>query len=133
MDKSRFRHPNPRGAFSLIGEQIDGAFEMDSNHFLLEAKWEKCPIGARELRYFKEQVESKLDNTLGLFISINGFTQEGITAVQRSRPNLILMDGQDLSAVLEGLVDLHDLLHKKLRHAAQTGDIYRRYRDMATE
>jgi len=123
----------PRGAFSLIGEQIDGAFEMDGSRFLMEAKWEKSPIGAREIRNFKEQVESKLDNTLGLFISINGFTKEGVQAVQRSRPNLILLDGEDLSAALEGLIDLRELLNRKLRHAAQTGNIYRRYRDMALE
>ena len=121
----------PRGSFALVGEQIDGAFEMGSQHYLLEAKWEQDPIGARELRYFKEQVESKLDNTLGLFISINGFTNEGIEAFQRSRPNIFLMDGEDLSAVLEGFIDLRELLHRKQRHAAQTGEVYRRFRDIA--
>jgi hypothetical protein len=99
----------------------------------MDAKWEKSPIGAREIRNFKEQVESKLDNTLGLFISINGFTEEGVQAVQRSRPNLILLDGEDLSAALEGLIDLRELLNRKLRHAAQTGNIYRRYRDTVME
>ena len=82
------------------------------------------------MRYFKEQVESRLDNTLGLFISINGFTEDGIMAFQRTRPNIILMDGEDLSAVLEGFVDLHELLSRKLRHAAHTGEVFRRYRDM---
>jgi hypothetical protein len=123
----------PRGAFSLTGEQIDGAFEMNGSRFLMEAKWEKTPIGAREIRYFKEQVESKLETTLGVFISVNGFTDEGVQAVQRSRPNLILLDGEDLSAVLEGLIDLRELINRKLRHAAETGNIYRRYRDMALE
>jgi hypothetical protein len=123
----------PRGAFSLRGEQIDGAFEMGGNRFLMEAKWEKTPIGAREIRSFKEQVEGKLETTLGLFISVNGFTDEGVDAVQRSRPNLILLDGEDLSAVLEGMIDLRELLKRKLRHAAETGSIYRRYRDMALD
>lgn len=114
----------PRHSFSVIGEQIDGAFEMDGLQFILEAKWEKRPIGAREVRAFKEQIESKLDNTLGLFISFHGFTKEGISAVQRTRPNLILMDGSDLAQVLEGFIDLRELLKRKLRHAAQTGNIY---------
>jgi hypothetical protein len=117
----------PRGPFSLIGEQIDGSFELDGDFFLLEAKWENKPIGAREIRSFKEQVESKLDNTLGLFISVNGFTDEGIIAVQKSRPNLILMSGEDLTAVFEARIDLRELLRQKLRHAAQTGEIYRSY------
>lgn len=122
----------PRGSFFIVGEQIDGAFEMDGQHFLLEAKWEQNPIGARELRYFKGQVESKLDNTLGLFISISNFTDEGVTAFQRSRPNVILMDGEDLSAVLEGFIDLKELLRRKQRYASQTGEVYRRYRDIMT-
>ena len=112
---------------------MTGHLKWMGSHFLLEAKWEQSPIGARELRYFKGQIESKLHNTLGLFISINGFTEDGVMAVQRARPNLILMDGEELSAVLEGLVDLQELLHRKLRYAAQTGSIYRRYRDMAVE
>jgi hypothetical protein len=122
----------PRGSFSIVGEQIDGAFEMDGNHFLLEAKWEQSPIGARELRYFKEQVESRLDNTLGLFVSMAGFTEEGIAAFQRSRPNIILMDGEDIVAVLEGFIDLKELLARKQRYASQTGEVFRRYRDIVS-
>ena len=118
---------SPRGSFSITGEQIDGAFELDGYHFLVEAKWEKEKIGAREIRSFKEQIESKLDNTLGLFISVLGFTNEGISAVQRTRPNLILMDGQELIPVLDYITDLRELLHRKIRHAAQTGEIYWRY------
>jgi hypothetical protein len=37
---------------------------------------------------------------------------------------MILMDGSDLMAVLEGRVDLQQLLLRKRRHAAQTGEIY---------
>lgn len=41
------------------------------------------------------------------------------------------MDGEDLSTVLEGLIDLRELLSRKLRHAAHTGEVFRRYRDIA--
>jgi hypothetical protein len=37
---------------------------------------------------------------------------------------MILMDGGDLMAVLEGRVDFIQLLMRKRRHAAQTGNIY---------
>ena len=39
------------------------------------------------------------------------------------------MDGEDLYAVLEGRIDLPEVLHRKRRHASQTGDIYIRVRD----
>ncbi|MCX4568191.1 hypothetical protein OOK48_17840 [Streptomyces viridodiastaticus] len=39
----------PRAAYSLEHEQIDGAFSFDTDHYVLEAKWWKDAIGRREL------------------------------------------------------------------------------------
>lgn len=35
---------------------------------------------------------------------------------------MILMDGADLYAVLEGRIDLVEMLQRKYRHAVQTGE-----------
>jgi hypothetical protein len=40
------------------------------------------------------------------------------------------MDGSDIMAVLDGRIELPELLKRKRRHAAQTGEIYMRYQDM---
>jgi hypothetical protein len=37
---------------------------------------------------------------------------------------MILMDGSDLMAVIEGRIDLMQLLLRKRRYALQTGNIY---------
>ena len=67
---------------------------------------------------------SNLDNTLGLFVSINGFTEEALTRYsQGGRPRIICVDGIDLISVLEGQIDLVDLLRRKRACAAQTGKI----------
>jgi hypothetical protein len=121
---------NPRGSFKITGEQIDGAFELEGTQFLLEAKWEKKLQGASALDSFARKVERKLENTLGLFIALEGFTDEGITAFRGGRPAVILMDGEDLALVLQGLVDFRDLLKQKVRHASQTGNPYLRARDL---
>jgi hypothetical protein len=34
----------PRGAFRLIGEQIDGSFQLGDTTYLLEAKWQNAPL-----------------------------------------------------------------------------------------
>ena len=60
---------NPQGAFRRAGEQIDGAFYHDGNHFLLEAKWTSNPSNLSHLRDLDGAVGSSLDNTLGLFVS----------------------------------------------------------------
>jgi len=120
---------NPRGSFRIVGEQIDGAFEFQNTQFLLEARWQKERQSAAALDAFSKKVERKLDNTLGLFISLNGYTEDGLEAFRKGRPAIVLMDGEDLALALQGLVDFRELLRRKVRHASQTGDPYLRARD----
>jgi len=111
---------NPQSAFRRTGEQIDGAFYQDGSHFLLEAKWTSSPSNLSDLRDLDGAVSSSLDNTLGLFVSLNGFTQEALDSyAQGNRPKLICMDGMDLMAVLSTQIDLNDLLKRKRDIAVQ--------------
>jgi hypothetical protein len=112
-----------RPSFRIQGEQIDGAFTFEKTDYLFEAKWTSKQIDREPLSWFSEKVSNKLDNTLGLFLSINGFTDSAIN-LHKGRSLIILMDGQDLMAVLEGRISLLDLLLRKRRHAAQTGEIF---------
>ena len=112
-----------KAPFRITGEQIDGAFTFEGE-FLLEAKWqdEKTPLS--DLDVFDRKVERKLDNTLGLFLSMNGFQDTAINISSGGRPRVILMDGADLSAVIEGRISLPDLLRRKRQHAARTGEVF---------
>ena len=112
-----------KAPFRITGEQIDGAFTFEGE-FLLEAKWkdEKTPVA--DLDTFAQKVGRKLDNTLGLFLSMNGYQESAIQIHSQGRPIMLLMDGADLSAVIEGRISLPDLLHRKRQHAAQTGDVF---------
>lgn len=113
-----------KASFKIVGEQIDGMFTFENNDFLLEAKWHKDPIDINSLDSFSGKLSRRLENTLGLFISINGFSPDAIQAHSTGRRLMILMDGSDLMAVLEGRIDLIQLLARKRRYAAQTGNIY---------
>ena len=115
---------DPTAAFRIDGEQIDGAFSFEGTDYLLEAKWQKKPVAAKELDGLAGKLSRKLDNTLGLFLSINGYSEEGVDRFSSGRRMVILMDGRDLMAVLEGRIDLIQLLLRKRRHAAETGVIY---------
>jgi hypothetical protein len=111
---------NPRGPFKRTGEQIDGAFVLAGDHFLLEAKWQQEPVVLSDLRDLDGAVRTSLDNTLGLFISINAFSPEALESyVQGDRPKLICMNGEDLMVVLEGRMELPDLLNRKKDLAVQ--------------
>lgn len=115
---------DPRASFRVVGEQIDGAFVFDNLDYLLEAKWWDEYIPAKELDSFSAKVGRKLDNTLGLFLSISGFSPDGIAAYSGQRSLIICMDGADLMAVLDGRIDLDVLLRRKRKRAAQRGQIY---------
>lgn len=115
---------DPRASFRVTGEQIDGAFSFEGTDFLLEAKWQQDLVRASDLDSLAGKLNRKLDNTLGLYLSINGYSEDGVKAHSSGRRLTILMDGSDLMAVLEGRIDLVQLLLRKRRIASQTGNIY---------
>ncbi|MGG2014028.1 hypothetical protein [Bacillus sp. S10(2024)] len=115
---------DPKSSFRTQGEQIDGAFTFDNTDYLFEAKWQKGLTGIQDLDAFSSKITRKLDNTLGLFLSINGFSENAVITHSAGRKTMILMDGSDLMAVLENRIDLVQLLSLKRRHASQTGNIY---------
>lgn len=113
----------PRGAFKIVGEQIDGAFTHDGTDYLLEAKYQEKPIANGDLYAFAGKINSKLKSTLGLFISISGFSSEALETRGATNNAIILIDGRDLVSVLENRIDLSDMIRIKRRHAAETGEI----------
>ena len=115
---------DPKASFRIVGEQIDGAFSFEGTDYLLEAKWQKDPVGAKDLDGMAGKLSRKLENTLGLFISIEGYSEDAVKAHSSGRRLVLLMDGSDLMAVLEGRIDLVQLLLRKRRKASETGNIY---------
>jgi hypothetical protein len=113
---------DPRGSFASPGEQVDGSIRLDSTHILVEMKWETPPIEPKDVRDFRGKLQTKLDNTLGLMISMSGFTDQAIEEAQRGgRISVVLMEGQDVAQVFEAITDLTELLRRKYRHAADHG------------
>lgn len=117
---------DPKSSFKITGEQIDGAFTFDNTDYLLEAKWQKKQIDAQELYGFGGKIQGKLKNTLGLYVSLEGYSAESTKTDSPIVKAIILMDGSDLMQILEGRIKLTDMLYIKRRHAAQTGEIYYR-------
>lgn len=115
---------DPKASFKIQGEQIDGAFTFESTDYLFEGKWQQELASIQDLDAFNGKLSRKLENTLGLFLSINGFSEDAVKTHLTGRKLMILMDGSDLMAVLEGRIDLIQLLLRKRRHASQTGNIY---------
>lgn len=118
-----------RASFRLIGEQIDGSFELDGETYLLEAKWTNLPVNAADLRSFNAKVQDKATWSRGLFVSNSGFSEEGLQAFGRGK-SVVCMDGLDLSDMLIQKIGFKSVLSKKVRRAAETGRPFVRLRDL---
>jgi len=115
---------DPKASFSLRGEQIDGAFTLDGTDYIFEAKWEKELIDRDDLDVLAQKVSRRLDNTLGLFLSMSSFQPTAVELHSNNRSTIYLMEGPDLAAVLEERIDFVEMLRRKRRHAAETGNVF---------
>ena len=89
---------------------------------LLELKWHKARQPASALFQFTGKVAGKLVGTIGLFVSISGYSPDAVDALVVGKSiNIVLMDGDDIRAVVHGNVEFEDLLRRKLRAAAEAG------------
>jgi hypothetical protein len=116
----------PRLSYKSKGEQIDGSFLCDGRIFLLEAKWHKKPTSASTIYAFKGKVEGKLVGTLGVFISMAGFTNDCVDALVLGKSlDVLLFDQDDMTTAVSKTGAFAELLRLRMREAAETGSVYR--------
>lgn len=97
------------------GEQIDGSFKMDGWYYLVEMKWTKHLSDMSQLDSLYGKVSRSGKQTMGLFISINGWSSNVIRLMkQHPDKSILLMDGYDLRVVLAQEISLIELLQKKI-------------------
>ncbi len=115
---------SPRESFRVVGEQIDGSFELDHEIYLLEAKWHQDASPESDLLVFRGKIEGKSKYTRGVFVSINGITKEASVAItQGKQPNFFIVDGYDLTMLLEDNMDLASFLRRRQRLLAEEGRV----------
>nr|WP_244474515.1 restriction endonuclease [Methylobacterium sp. Leaf85] len=118
-----------REPFRNLGEQIDGSFLLGHETYLLEAKWTAAQTGVADLHGFHGKLEQKASWARGLFVSYNGFSEQGLVAFGQGK-RLICMDGRDLYDSLDRLISLSAVLERKVRGAAETGRAFMAVREL---
>jgi len=115
-------------------EQIDGAFRLEGWHYLVECRWRKKLADIRELDGVKGQVDRSGKQTIGFYLSINGWT-ENVPSLLKQNPDksIVLMDGYDLRCVLSGYVNLPDLILAKVTKLNLEGEPFYSVRDYLAE
>ena len=115
---------NPRAAFRVIGEQIDGSFVLEGEVYLVEAKWEKSALPEADLLVFRGKIEGKSTFTRGVFIALNDISDVARDAITRGKsPSFFVMNGYDLMMVLSEAISLTEFLRKRIRLLAEEGRV----------
>jgi len=110
-------------AYRRRGTQIDGALELAGWIYLVETRWRRGRTAWQDLVALRTNVRRSSRQTMGLFVSVSGFTAAGIEALKsESDQVLVLMDARDLRAVLADQIRLGALLRAKVRHLALHGE-----------
>ncbi len=115
----------PRTSYKTVGEQIDGSFVYGYRVYLLEAKWHKSEMPASKIYEFKGKVDGKLSGTVGIFISMSGFSSDAVDALLYGKAvNVLLFDKDDFEACIEKKNGFSKVLSTKIRKAAEEGTAY---------
>jgi len=106
-------------------EQIDGAFILDGGYYIVECRWRKKLANIRELDGLYGQITRSGRQTIGFFLSINGWTKKALrTLKQNPEKCIILMDGNDFRRSLTGEVNFKDFIRQKIEKLNFDGEPY---------
>jgi hypothetical protein len=105
------------------GEQIDGAFRLEGWHYIVECRWRNALADIRQLDGLKGQIDRSGKQTMGIFLSINGWSPN-VPKLLKQNPEkaIILMDGYDLRSVLSRTANLKELVLAKLEKLNLEGE-----------
>ncbi len=98
-------------------EQIDGAFEIGGWYYLTECRWRRKVSDTREVDGLAGQISRSGRQTMGLFLSIEGWS-DNVPALlkQNTEKAIILMHGYDLRAILAEEADLGGYITAAVRN-----------------
>ena len=116
--------PDPNRAGQL-GE-VDVAFVLGETPFVVEAKWVAQPVDFAPLAKLAARVRQRFEGTLGIFISMSGFTEPALINLEHSgeRPRVLLFDGSHVEAIVTGRIPPAEMIRAALKVASFTGRIH---------
>lgn len=124
-DLVNFFEIESRPPYNSDGRQIDGALTLDGTTYLVETKFTEGKTGSPDIDVFMSKVTSKADNTMGVFVSMGGYTSGAIKGASKEKTPLLLFDFTHIyNLILANVLTLPDTIRRVKRHASQTGEAY---------
>lgn len=121
LDYSEIANKRP---YRSRGRQIDGSVTHDGTTYLVELKFTEAQSDATDIDSLKSKVESKADNTMGILISMSGYSTVAVDEASGRRTTLLLLDHGHVYLCLVGALEFGEIISRVRRHASQTGESY---------
>lgn len=113
-----------RRPYVSSGRQIDGSLTFDGTTYLVELKFTANQADAIDIDSLRSKVDDKADNTMGIIVSISGYSSVAIAQASGRKATLLLFDAMHLYLFLSGTLSFRDIISRVRRHASQTGEVY---------
>lgn len=106
------------------GRQIDGSITHDGTTYLIELKFTDSQADATDIDSIYKKVITKADNTMGIMISISGYSSVAIAEASGDKTPLLLLDHSHIFYALNGSMKLEQIIDRVRRHASHTAESY---------
>lgn len=123
-DLMDFFETTNRRPYVVNGRQIDGSVTISGTTYLVELKFTQDQAGAPAIDTLLKKVNDKADNTMGIMVSISGYSETALSEASGPRTPLLLLDHRHLYLTLGGALTFGEIVDRVRRHASQTGESY---------
>lgn len=106
------------------GRQIDGSLTLEGTTYLVELKFTSEQAVATDIDSLRAKVEDKADNTMGIMVSISGYSPPAVSGASGRQTKLLLLDATHLYLFLAGSLSFGEIISRVRRHASQTAEAY---------
>lgn len=113
-----------RRPYVTNGRQIDGSLTHEGTTYLVELKFTASQATATDIDSLRAKVDDKADNTMGIMVSISGYSSVAVSQASGRQTKLLLLDAMHLYLFLTGATSFPDVISRVRRHASQTGEAY---------
>lgn len=113
-----------RRPYIASGRQIDGSLTIDGTTYLVELKFTASQADAPDIDSILKKVNGKADNTMGILLSMSGFSSVAINEASFAKSPLLLLDHSHLYMVLGGIISFPDAVRRIRRHSSQEGKAF---------
>jgi hypothetical protein len=97
---------------------------LDGTTYLVELKFTAVQAAATDIDSLRAKVDDKADNTMGIMLSISGYSSVAINDASGRQSKILLLDASHLYMFLTGGATFAEIISRVRRNASQTGEAY---------